>query len=334
MRALKFTLAALATSAVLGFSAAQAEPVKIRFGWVAPVANWITMIPHKKELAKHWGKSYTVETLRFKGTPPIITALATDQIDIGDLAYSSFALAVENANMTDLRVIADEFQDGVKGYHTNHFAVLKDGPIKKIEDLKGKVVATNAIGAAVDIACRAMLKRHGLEANRDYTLVEAPFPTMLAMLKEHKADIVPAIPPFSFNPEMKKISRPLFTSRDSLGVSQFIVWTARKPFLDKNRAALVDFMEDMMTIEHWFLDPKNHAEAAKIAASVVKSKPERFGWLYTKDDYYRSRDMKPNLDALQSNIDMTHDLGFLKAKLDARKYTDLGLVEAAAKRMK
>ena len=236
--------------------------------------------------------------------------------------------------MTDLRVIADEFQDGVQGYHTNHFAVLKDGPIKKIEDLKGKVVATNAVGSAVDISCRAMLKRHGLEANRDYTLVEAPFPTMKAMLAENKADIVPAIPPFSFNPEFKKISRSLFTSRDSLGISQFIIWTARKPFLDKNRAAMIDFMEDMMIIERWLLDPKNHGEAAKIAASIVKSKPERFGWLYTKNDYYRSPDMKPNLDALQSNIDVSHELGFLKAKLDVRKYTDLSLVEAAAKRLK
>lgn len=333
MRALKLTLAALAASAVLA-APTQAEPVKIRFGWVAPVANWITMIPHKKELAKHWGKSYTVETLRFKGTPPMMTALANNEIEIADLAYSTVALAIENANLSDLRVIADEFQDGVKGYHTNHFAVLKDGPIKKVEDLKGKVVATNAAGAAVDISCRAMLKRHGLVANRDYTIVEAPFPTMRAMLKEHKADIVPNIPPFSFNPEMKKISRPLFTSRDSLGVSQFIIWTARKPFIEKNRAALVDFMEDMMTIEKWLLDPKNHDEAAKIAAKVVRSKPERFGWLYTKDDYYRSPDMMPNLDALQSNIDMTHELGFLKTKLDIRKYTDLSLIKDAAKRMK
>ena len=334
MRTVKFTLAALTASALLGVGAARSEPVKIRWGWVAPVANWASMVPYKKDLAQHWGKSYTLETLRFKGTPPMVTAIANNEIEIGNLAYSTVAIAIQNAKIDDLRVVADEFQDGVPGYHTNSYAVLKDGPIKKVEDLKGQVVATNAMGAAVDIASRAMLQRHGLIANKDYTIVEAPFPTMRAMLAEQKVVLVPNIPPFSHNPEMRQISRPLFTSRDSLGVSQFIVWTMRKPFIDANRAALVDFMEDMMRIEHWLVDPKNHDEVAKIAANITKSKPEQFNWLYTKDDYYRSPDMLPNLDALQRNIDMTHDLGFIKAKLDVRAYTDLSLVNEAGNRLK
>jgi sulfonate transport system substrate-binding protein len=332
MRALKFTLAALTASFML--SAAQAEPVKIRWGWVAPVANWASMVPYKKDLAKHWGKTYTLETLRFKGTPPMVTAIANNEIEIGNLAYSTVAIAIENAKLEDLRVVGDEFQDGHGDYHTNNYAVLKDGPIKKIEDLKGKVVATNAMGAAVDIASRAMLKRHGLVANRDYTIVEAPFPTMRAMLKEHKAALVPNIPPFSHNPEMRKISYPLFTSKDALGPSQFIVWTMRKTFIDKHRAAVVDFFEDIMRIEHWLTDPKNHAEVQKIAAAITKRKPEQFAWVYTKDDYYRSPESLPDLNALQKNIDMVHDLGFVKAKLDVKKYTDLSMIKEAGSRMK
>ena len=146
--------------------------------------------------------------------------------------------------------------------------------------------------------------------------------------------MIPNVLPFSLNPEMKKIARPLFTTKDALGISQFIIWAARKSFIDKNRAAMVDFMEDMLRIERWFLDPKNHDEAAKIAAKITKSQPERFGWLFTKQDYYRNPDMLPNLDALQSNIDMTHQLGFIKATLDVRKYTDLSLAQEAAKRLK
>jgi NitT/TauT family transport system substrate-binding protein len=334
MRSPKLTLAAFAATVLLGAGSAQAEPVKIRMAWVAPVSNWASIILEKKDLAKHIGKSYTVETVRFAGTPQMITAIANGELEISNLAYSTLPLAIQNANLDDLRVIADEFQDGVEGYHTNDFAVLKDGPINKVTDLKGKVVATNAAGSAVDIALRAMLKKHGLEDKRDYTIVEAPFPTMRAMLAEKKVALIPNVLPFSLNPEMKKISRPLFTTKDALGVSQFIIWAARKSFIDKNRAAMVDFMEDMLRIERWFLDPKNHDEAAKIAAKITKSSPERFGWLFTKQDYYRNPNMLPNLDALQSNIDMTHALGFIKAKLDVRKYTDLSLVQEAAKRLK
>jgi sulfonate transport system substrate-binding protein len=335
MRSLKFALAAVAASAVLGAGPAQsADPVKIRMSWVAPVSNWASILLEKQDLAKHIGKSYTVESIRFAGTPLMITAIANGELEIGNLAYSSLPLAIQNANLDDLQVIADEFQDGVEGFATNHFAVLADGDIKKVEDLKGKVIATNAAGSAVDIGSRAMLRKHGLEDKRDYTTVEAPFPTMKAMLGEKKVVMIPNVLPFSFDPELKKISRPLFTSRDAIGVSQFIVWAARKSFIDKNRAAMVDFMEDMMRIERWFLDPKNKAEVMQIAAKITKAPPERFGWLFTKDDYYRNPNMLPNLDALQSNIDMTKELGFIKQPLDVKKYTDLSLAQEAAARLK
>jgi NitT/TauT family transport system substrate-binding protein len=44
--------------------------------------------------------------------------------------------------------------------------------------------------------------------------------------------------------------------------------------------------------------------------------------------------MIPNLEALQRNVDMTHDLGFIRAKLDVKQYTDLSIVQEAAKRLK
>ena len=332
MRSLKFVLAA--ATAVLMTGAVRAEPVKIRSAWVAPVSNWASIVAEKKDLAKHWGKSYTFEAIRFAGTPPMITAIANGELEIANLAYSTFPLAVQNANIEDLRIIADEFQDGANGYHSNQFSVLASGPIKKVEELKGKIVATNALGSAVDIVSRAMLKKHGLEDKRDYTTVEAPFPTMKAILKEKKADLVPTVPPFSFDPELKAAARVLFDSKDAIGVSQFIIWAARKSFIDKNRAAMVDFMEDMLRIERWFMDPANHKEVMEIASKVTKAPPERFGWLFTKQDYYRDPNMLPNLDALQSNINTTHELGFIKASLDVKKYADLSLVQEAAKRLK
>src|SRR5262249_32268730 len=160
--------------------------------WVVPLSNWGSLLFEKKDVLRHYGVSYTVETIRFQGTPPMITALAAGELDIADLAYSSLALAIQNAGMSDLRVIADETQDGVEGYYSGSFSVLRDGPIKKIEDLKGRVVASVGPGAAVDIAMRAVLRKHGLEDKRDYSVVEAGFPNMRAMLTDRKVDLVPA----------------------------------------------------------------------------------------------------------------------------------------------
>ena len=335
MRLLKLALAGACAFGILGLGPAKsAEPVKIRMSWVAPVANWASIILEKKELAQHLGKSYTLEAVRYQGTPPMITAIANNELEVSNLAYSSLAIAIENAGLDDIRVIADEFQDGVPGYYSEEYFVRKDSGINKVEDLKGKVIATNAGGSAVDVATRAMLKKHGLEDKRDFTMIEAPLPTMPAVLLDKKADLIPAVLPFSFNPKLRAEGKVLFRQSDAIGVTQMIVWTARKSFIDKNRPAMVDFMEDMLRIVHWYLDPKNHDEVAQIASKITKVPPERFGWLFTKQDTYRDPNLLPNLDALQRNVDMTQDLGFVKKKIDIKKYTDLSLVQEAAKRLK
>ena len=181
---------------------------------------------------------------------------------------------------------------------------------------------------------RAMLKKHGLEANRDYTLLEAPLPTMPAVLSDKKADLIPAVLPFSFNPKLREEGKVLFKQTEALGVTQMIVWTARKSFIDKHRAALVDFMEDMLIITRWFTDPKNHAEVAQIASKITKAPPERFGWLFTKQDSYRDPGAKPDLDALQRNVDICAELGIFRSSFDVKKHSDLSIVEEAVKRVK
>lgn len=313
---------------------AQAEPLKIRGAWVAPLANLSSVWLQKKDLAVHFGQSYVFEPARYAGTPPMITAIANNELEIGNLAFSTLPIAIENAGLDDIRVISDDFQDGVDGYVSNDYQVLTDGPIKKVEDLKGKVVAINAAGAGVDIAMRAMLRKHGLEPNRDYTIIEAPFPGMKSMLVEKKVDLIPAVLPFMLDPELKKNARSLFDMRDAIGRSQFVMWSARKPFIDAHRAALVDFLEDSLRILHWYLDPKNHDAAAEIASQLTKQPPERFGWIFSKNDYYRDPNLMPDLDALQKNVDMTHELGFAKASFDVKAHSDLSLIKEAASRLK
>ena len=203
--------------------------------------------------------------------------------------------------------------------------------MQKVADLKGKIVATNAAGSAVDIAMRAMLRKHGLEDKRDYTMIEAPFPTMKAMLAQKKADLAPFVAPFSFDPELKQIARPLFSPEgrdrhhadDRLGGAQGLHreeprrhgrfhggFAARRALVSRSRESR-----------------RSGADRAR----VTKQPPERFaGWLFTDKDYARSPDLLPDLAALQANIDVQRDLGFLKGPIDVQKYVDLSLVREAA----
>ncbi len=333
----QFSLGGMAASAGIATAGmprlAQAAPLKIRVGWVVVPASIAPLVLAKKDLLTHFGQSYVAEATHFAGTPPVITALAAGELDIGPLAFSSVALAIQNAHMDDLRVIRDEIEDGVPGYATNEFMVLSDGPVKTVADLKGKVLATNAMGSAVDIAMRAVLRRSGLEANRDYTIVEAPFPAMRAMLAEKKVDLISAVPPFSLDPNLRAIAHTLFTQKDAFGVTQLTMWTARTGFIQENRAALVDFLEDTVRVMRWYIDPKNHEAAVAIVAGLNKAPPERMEWAFTGRDQYRDPNGMPNLSALQSNFQLQKQMGFLTEDIDAKKYSDVSMVEEAAKRL-
>ncbi|MFY9881905.1 MAG: ABC transporter substrate-binding protein [Pseudolabrys sp.] len=334
MQVLRFALCIFGSLSLLTTSSAQGEPVKIRNAFVVPVANWAPMLEAKRDLAKHWGQSYVMEAVRYQGTPPMITALANNELEIANLAYSTLGLAIQNAGLDDLRIVADEFQDGVPGYYSSEFFVGKDSGINSIKDLKGKVLAVNASGSGVDIGMRVTLKKNGLDDKRDFTVIEAPFPTMPAILSEKKADLVVGVMPFSLNPVLRQNGKVLFEQKDGLGRSQFIFWVMRKSFIDKHRAAVIDFMEDVLRIERWYLDPKNHDEVAKIASGFLKVPPERFGWLFTKQDYYRDPNGLPDLASLQRNVDAAADLGVFKPGLIVSKYADLSIVKEAAARLK
>jgi sulfonate transport system substrate-binding protein len=77
---LRIALAGL-TAAAIGSVAGAAEPVKIRISWTAPVSNWGSLLMEKKDIARHLGRSYDLVPIRIGGSPPMITALATGELE-------------------------------------------------------------------------------------------------------------------------------------------------------------------------------------------------------------------------------------------------------------
>jgi sulfonate transport system substrate-binding protein len=315
-------------------AAAEAEgPLKLRVGWAVVPGQLTSIIFAKPDILKHYGKSYTVELIHFRGSTPQITALAAGELDIAALAFSSFGLAIQNAHMDDLRLIGDLYQDGIDGYYANEYLVRTDSPIHKVEDLKGKVLATNGLGGAVDMALRKILRDHGLEENRDYQIVEIQFPNMAAALEEKKVDLAGMVMPFALIAKKTGKVRTLFTMKDAMGEAQTTLMAARAGFIAQHRAVLVDFFEDWQRAMRWYYDPKNRAEAIRILSNFTKQPPATYeGWLFTKQDYYRNPDVIPNVKALQSNLNVQKELGLLNISIDVNKYADLSLVEDAAKR--
>src|SRR5262245_306544 len=106
MRRVSRLIAGAVALALVGGADASADPLKIRLGVVPAPASLVPEIFGTPDIAKHAGKSYALELTRFQGSPVHITALAAGEIDIASLGFSTLSTAIENARMSDIRVIA------------------------------------------------------------------------------------------------------------------------------------------------------------------------------------------------------------------------------------
>ncbi len=336
MRGLRLCLATLlATMFVLLGASAKAEPVKLRVGWLLVPAEITPILLPDPSVGRHYGKSYVIEPMRFNGSSLFTNAIAAGELDIAPFGYSSFALALVNAHLDDLRIILDEDRDGFAGHFTTQYMVKKDSAIHKVEDLKGKVMASPAVGSISDMALRFMLRKHKLNDARDVSFVEVGMPNMNSMLMEGKADLITSVLPFYLDPALQSSARSLFTGLDAMGPAEISMMTARQGFIKAHRAVLVDFFEDYLRALRWYNDPKNRPAALKAISEFTKLPESRFAsWAFTTQDYYRDPNGTVDVGILQKNLDVQHELGLIKDRIDAKRYVDMSLIEEARKRVK
>ncbi|HWU65205.1 MAG TPA: ABC transporter substrate-binding protein [Ensifer sp.] len=318
---------------VLGVGMAKAEPVTLRIGWANMPSHMIPVLFSKPEILKHYGKSYTVAPVAFKGSSPQIAALAADQIDISTMSPGAMALAKNNANL-DLVMFADVYQDN-PDHKVLYLLVKKDGPIKSVADLKGRRVATNVQGSALDVTVRTMLFKAGLNPSRDVNLIEVRFPEAPAMLAEGKVDFAPVVPPFAKalldSGQYRELADPIEVQG---GLTQLVFLAAKRDFLEKNRAAVADFTEDYVRAIRWFTDKANRDEALKIIADYMQVPVDRIKTQFTNDDFYREPFAVPNVAGAQLAIDIAKQSGMLQDDFKiAPNYVDMSFVEEAKKRI-
>ncbi len=314
---------------------ARAAPLPIRVGWATMPGHLIPVLfdnPAQKGL-KHYGTSYTVQPILFRGSSPQLMAMAGGELDFFASAGSTLALGVTNAHL-DLQVVSDIIQDGVPGWHSDTWLVKAAGPIRKIADLKGKRIATNAIGSASDTAMKALLLRHGLEDRRDYVVIQAAFNAMPSLLGKGEVDCSIILMPMLAQMLKTGQYRALFDARDIFGASETIFLAGRASYMRKNQATVADFMEDWVRARRWFLAPANRTAAIGAMARFMHLPTTELDYVFTHQDYYRDPWSEPNVPGIQKPIDIAHQIGLLKQAIQvAPAHVELQYLVEAKKRI-
>jgi len=322
---------------ILTMGAAGAEPLKIRADWNITPGQFAPLIPTVPQYApnvyRHYGISYIVEPLKMQGGGATLTALAVGETDLSTLSPQALVLGVTNAKL-DLRVIAQQISTEVPGYLQTYFWV-RSKEIKQVEDLKGKIIGVSVRGSNVDSAAHMVMAKHGFTEPKDYQILEVSFPSQLPALEAQKIDAAVLVPPFHLRAQKNPDLKPVFSVGDAFGPVETLLWMAKADFIAKNRAAIVDFLEDNIRMRRWMFDPKTRMEAVKQLADFTKIPAEQYAeWVYTTGDYYY--DPKAMVDAarLQNNVNVMKETGIVPAAIDVKPYVDLSLVQEAAARIK
>ena len=334
--------AAAAASATLGFpfvhTARAQAPVKIRYatgGGIGPneMETVIYLDWMQKNVLKQYGKAYTVDMTFTRGTPEAATLLAAGQADMATLSFAVFATTVlKDAVPGGMKIVADNYQDGHKGYAANTFFVLQDSPIKTVADLRGKRIGINAYGSAVDLALRVRLKKEGMDPKKDVQIVEIAFPNIGPALREKRVDCGVLILPF-MNTELQKGGlRGVFDGGDAFGPYSVIFHVVTNNFLKANRAAVQAFLADYVLGLQWFYNPANRKRAVEITAEFTKSPAAVLDqYFMTERDYYRDRNGCVPAALIQSPVDAMQREGLIDKPVRIADHLDLSLLPGQCK---
>lgn len=155
----------LATS---GLSAhAQDKPLKKIYWGVTSISasNWIPWLAKEAKIYEKNGLD--VELILLRGSGQTSTAILGGSIFAAPVALPTVMLA--DLGGADLVNVAHT----VPGVQSK---LLVKQEIKRPEDLKGKRIATSSLGSLGDFLFRYILRKHGLDPNRDVTWLSAGTP--------------------------------------------------------------------------------------------------------------------------------------------------------------
>lgn len=165
------------------------KKIPLKVGYV-PTTSWLPLLVAKeKGFFEDNGLDVTlIPTQNVSILPPTVGR----QLDFAPSTPTDFIKA-SNGGL-DL-VISSGMTIESNANHYVELIVRKDSGIQTIQDLKGKVVATPALGAISHSALLLWLKKSGIEADA-IRAVEIPYPNMPDQLKSKSVDAIESIQPF------------------------------------------------------------------------------------------------------------------------------------------
>ncbi|MBV9077765.1 MAG: ABC transporter substrate-binding protein [Methylobacteriaceae bacterium] len=316
-------LAALA-GAALASTAVRAQDVPtIRVGWTIPAEEGKYTMMRRPAEFPDIGKKYRIEYSQFQGTSAISQALAAGAVDCGTQGILPIAQGTA-AGTLSVDIVAQHVGEK-PGSFSVYWAVKEDSPIKSVADLKGKTVGISIINGGTQGPFNLMLKRAGLDPEKDIKLVEVTFPLAEDALRQGRVDAVNMNQPFAARAEAKGGVRKLFSLSEALPNIVHIVEACRTDFLAKNQDLARMYVRDLTLGMKKALADRE--QTMKVVSEVMRVPvPVLETYLLKDNDFARRPDASPDFPAIQAMLDTYYDEKLVSKPLKADDFKDAKVV--------
>lgn len=210
---------------------AVAQPIRIAIG-AASVAHIPGLLA--QEAGYFTREGLTAELIYIRGGPQTVSALIGGDVHFAQV-YSQPILAARLTG-ADTVIVAGLINQPL-------FSVMTVAGIEKPEDLRGKKLGITTFGSATDLALRLALKKWGLKAESDVSILQIRgVPEILAALKTgaiHAGAVSPPTNIIAIKAGFKELAY-----LPQLGISfQHTTLTTTRRYLEKNRATALKLLK-------------------------------------------------------------------------------------------
>ena len=251
--------------------------------------------------------------------------LAAGALNIGYSGFPDFIRATNQG--APVKIV-------INGIAAPPYAVFAKPQIKKIADLKGKIVS---IGGSKDITLiymEAFIGSAGLKAKDvDFVFAKATQDRFAALISGG-ADAAILYPPATFRAAAQGFTN-LGDIEEHLKGFPFTVWAVNTDWAQKNRPALLAYVKAYGRAVRWLYDPKNKDQAVDFLVKYSKQNKKDSADTY---DYFIGKLKAFSADGLisdaayQKMMDGLISLGDMKAPLPpSSKFVDSSFVKEAWK---
>lgn len=262
-----------------------------------------------------------------------LTGMMDGKFDLGLTALDNVIAYDAGQGEAALKEKADLF--AFMGGDGGSLHLMTAPEVKKIEDLKGKILAVDAKTTGFAFVLYSMVAKHGLKAS-DYSLLAVgSSQKRLEALTGGQAQAALLNRPFD-SMAAAKGANDLGAMSQAFPHYQSGVGMARRAWAKDHKAELIGFIRAYVKGSVWIFEPRNREAAIAILLKSTPNLPRQ-----TAEDIYRnttgpdtvtSPTAAMDLAGVATVVALREKFGVPKKKLgDARKFYDLSYYNAAVK---